>query len=62
MYYIGTKNRWIYDRYLEAMRGAASDMRRLRIPVVGRPLGGGEVRPWTFARAFLKGQADWAII
>jgi len=62
MYHIGRKNRWIYDRYLKAMRGAARDMRRLRIPVVGRPLRGGEVRPWTFARALLKGQADWAII
>lgn len=62
MYRIGGRNRWIYDSYVKALRSAARDMRRLRIPVVGRPLQGGQVRAWTFARALLTGQADWAII
>lgn len=62
MYYIGRKNRWIYKRYISAMRGAAREMRRRKIPVVGRPLHGGQVRPWTFARAVLRGQADWTMI
>ena len=62
MYHVGRRNRWIYRRYVRAMRGAVTEMRRLGIPVVGRPLHGGQVRPWTFARAVLGGQADWALI
>lgn len=62
MYFIGRRNRWIYKRYVSAMREAAREMRRLGIPVVGHPLQGGQVRPWTFVRALLKGQANWATI
>ena len=62
MYYVGRKNRWIYDRYVEVMRAVARQMHALGIPVVGRPLLGGTVGPYAFARAFLQGRADWAAL
>jgi len=66
MYYVGRKNRWIYDRYVKAIRGVAKEMRGLGIPVVGRPLFGGQVgrarAGYFFVRLFLAGRADWADI
>jgi hypothetical protein len=60
-YYVGRKNRWIYRQYVKALRGAVKTMRALGIPVVGRPLYGGQDAR-TFLRVLLKGQANWAII
>jgi hypothetical protein len=66
MYYIGRKNRWIYDRYLSTMRAVVRDMRRLGIPVVGRPLlgqnVGGARTGFIFAKTYLYGRADWATL
>jgi hypothetical protein len=61
MYYVGRKSRWIYDRYVKTIRAVAREMRTLGIPVVGRPLLGGTVGAYDFARAFLRGRADWAV-
>ena len=64
IYYIGRNNRWIYDRYVEAIRAVVKQMRRLRIPIVGRPFLAGQVSRtracYIFARQLLDGRADWA--
>jgi len=66
LYEVGRENRWIYERYLRALRSAAGQMRSLGIPVVGRPLFGGKVSraraAYTFARIYLRGQTDWAAL
>jgi len=66
MYYVGRKNRWIYDRYLSTMRAVVREMRRLGIPVVGRPLLGqnvGRARTgYILAKTYLNGRADWATL
>jgi hypothetical protein len=64
MYYIGRKNRWIYDKYVQSMRAVVKQMRGLGIPVVGRPLFGEQVGKahagYVFAKTYLNGKADWA--
>jgi len=62
MYQVGKKNRWIYDRYVATMKPVAAKMRALDIPIVGRPLLGGQVSVFAFAKAVLRGQAAWASI
>jgi hypothetical protein len=62
MYRIGRNNRWIYDRYAKTMKSVAARMRALDIPIVGRPLLGGEFSAFTFAKAVLRGTAAWANI
>jgi hypothetical protein len=61
-YRIGRRNRWIYDRYVESLRSVARNMRRLGIPVVGRPLMGGQVGFLSFAKAVVMGEGGWASI
>ena len=62
----GPSSRWIYGAYLKCLRAATRDMRRLGIPVIGRRLQGegrGRLGRWyEFARAYLKGWADWATL
>jgi hypothetical protein len=60
MYYIGRRNRWIYDRYLGALRAAARELRRLGIPLVGRPAARGQLGAVRFVWAALRGRASWA--
>jgi hypothetical protein len=66
MYRIGKPSRWIYEAYLRCLRSVVAEMRRRRIPVVGRPLLGkdvGRVRTgYLFARAWQKDSADWAML
>ena len=66
MYYIGRKNRWIYDRYMATMRAVVRQMRLLGIPVIGRPLLGehvGRARTgYIFAKTYLNRRADWATL
>jgi hypothetical protein len=66
MYYIGRKNRWIYDKYVAALKAAVKQMRSLGIPVVGRPLYGESVgrvhAAYAFARTYLSGKTDWATL
>lgn len=60
-YYVGRRNRWIYDRYVATLRSVAAEMRRFGIPVLGRPLLGGRVRVWRYYTwQTLKGRAAWA--
>jgi hypothetical protein len=66
MYYIGRRNRWIYDKYLRTMRAMVARMRELGIPVIGRPLFGQGVGParkgYLFARTYLSRKTDWAAL
>jgi hypothetical protein len=66
MYYIGKKNRWIYDRYMATLKAVMKQMRTRGIPVIGRPLYGSSVgwahAGYTFARTYLSGKTDWAIL
>jgi hypothetical protein len=66
MYYIGRKNRWIYEKYVQTLRAVATHMRSLGIPVVGRPLLGEKVgrahAGYVFARTYLSGKTDWAFL
>jgi|SRR5438270_11429136 len=56
MYYIGRRNRWIYDRYVESIRATAKELRRLGIPLIGRPVAWGRLR---LAWARLRRRAAW---
>lgn len=62
MYLIGRENRWIYREYVKSMRQAVRTMRHIGLPVVARPLLGGQVRVATFLRAVLKGTAGWSTL
>jgi hypothetical protein len=66
MYYIGRKNRWIYDKYLETMKAVVRQMRSLGIPIIGRPLYSERVgwayAGYVFARTYFSGKTDWAIL
>lgn len=66
MYYIGRENRWIYEKYIATLKGIVKQMRSLKIPVVGRPLYGEGVGPahaaYSFVRAYLSGNTDWAAL
>jgi len=66
MYYIGRKNRWIYDRYVQTLRAVVRQMRSLGIPVIGRPLFGEKVgrahAGYVFGKTYLSGKTDWATL
>ena len=61
-YDIGRANRWIYDTYVVSLRVAASTMRELAIPVIGRPM---LKEPWwglRYLKRWLTGRLAWAQI
>jgi hypothetical protein len=62
MYAIGRANRWIYDEYVCTMRDAVRRMRQAGVTVVARPLPGRFSGLGTFARAMVRGRADWASV
>lgn len=54
---IGRGNRWIYDRYVAALRHAAGRLRQLGLPIIGRPALGGRLGPLRLAWQVLTGRA-----
>lgn len=59
-YRIGRGNRWIYERYVGALRAAVGRLRELGIPVVGRPAMGGRLGGLRLAWQVLAGRASRA--
>lgn len=61
-YDIGRTNRWIYDAYVAALREAASTMRELAIPILGRPM---PKEPWwvlRYLKRWIIGRLAWVRI
>jgi hypothetical protein len=62
IYDIGRPNRWIYDTYVDALREAASTMRKFAIPVIGRPMPKEPLRSLRYLKRWLLGRLAWAQI
>ncbi len=62
LYDIGRENAWIYDAYVNALREAASTMRKISIPVIGRPMPKEPLRVLRYLKRWLVGRLAWARI
>lgn len=61
-YRTGDDSRWIYERYVSALRAAAGRLRDLGIPVIGRPAMGGRLGGLRLAWEVLRGRAARAAL
>ena len=59
-YRIGRRNRWIYERYVSALRVVVQQLHGLGIPIVGRPAIGGRLGTLRLAWEVLAGRAAGA--
>ena len=59
-YRVGRGNRWIYDRYLRALRAAVAQLRGLGVPVIGRPAMDGPLSALRLAWQVMTGRAAHA--
>jgi hypothetical protein len=59
-YFIGRGNHWIYDRYVDALRQAARELRALGIPILTRPLPAERFRSVRYLGRRLAGTIAWA--